>query len=350
MLLSIVSIAKNGFSFWYRKFKNYFVSYKFLQITIAPTTPNDHNPTSNMDFDALMRKKLGGKYDKPIENEVPKNMDSVKEGQEEIILTPPPKESQAKTQNRGQKKATFKPRVTCSQCDFVGVAGKEMEIHRKKHETSFDYSECQLVSNYKVVLRRHEIGEHNKKCESCQFTAATSASLKMHSQAEHGGGMLTNSAGFMITNDAPNDVSVEEMATNEESNIGMANIVKKLTKCQYLKREKEVKVENKSKKNILRSFKDSFMTLKKKIANLQKQHGTEGEYLIIVKNNLQLPGGKTPSPTGGQFMVYGEGLLLTELLSTGLIFDGRFVLMANEYNMETKEVNREKDNEMVEGT
>ena len=66
MLLSIVSIAKNGFSFWYRKFKNYFVSYKFLQITIAPTTPNDHNPTSNMDFDALMRKKLGGKYDKPI--------------------------------------------------------------------------------------------------------------------------------------------------------------------------------------------------------------------------------------------------------------------------------------------
>ena len=60
MLLSIVSIAKNGFSFWYRKFKNYFVSYKFLQITIAPTTPNDHNPTSDMDFDALMRKKLGG--------------------------------------------------------------------------------------------------------------------------------------------------------------------------------------------------------------------------------------------------------------------------------------------------
>ena len=231
----------------------------------------------------------------------------------------------------------------CSQCDFVGLDGKEMEMHRKKHETSF-------VANHKIVLRRHEISKHNKKCQSCKFTATSSAALKMHSQAGHGGGLLSNSAGFMITNDAPNDVSVEEMATNEESNIGMANIVKKLTKCQYLKREKEVKVENKSKKNILRSFKDSFMTLKKKIANLQKQHGTEGEYLIIVKNNLQLPGGKTPSPTGGQFMVYGEGLLLTELLSTGLIFDGRFVLMANEYNMETKEVNREKDNEMVEGT
>ena len=172
----------------------------------------------------------------------------------------------------------------------------------------------------------------------------------MHSQAEHGGGMLTNSAGFMITNYAPDDVLNEEMATNEESNIGMANIVKKLDKCQYLKREKEVKVENKSKKNILRSFKDSFMTLKKKIANLHKQHGTDPEYLIIVKNNLQLSGAKTPSPTGGQFMVYGEGSLIAELLSKGLTFDSRFVLMANEYNMDTKAVNRENVEEIVEAS
>ena len=50
------------------------------------------------------------------------------------------------------------------------------------------------------------------------------------------------------------------------------------------------------------------------MANLHRQHGTEAEYIIIVKNNLQLPGGggKTPSPTGGQFMVYGEGTLLTD--------------------------------------
>ena len=112
-------------------------------------------------------------------------------------------------------------------------------------------------------------------------------------------------------------------------------------------KRKKVQVENKSKKNILRSFKDSFLSLKKKIANLQKQHGTEGEYLIIVKNNLQLPG---PSPTGGQFMVYGEGSLITELLSKGLTFDSRFVLMANEYNMDTKAVNRENVEEIVEAS
>ena len=93
------------------------------------------------------------------------------------------------------------------------------------------------------------------------------------------------------------------------------------------------------------------MTLKKKIANIHKQHGAEAEYLIIVKNNIQAPGGKTQSPTAGQYMVYAEGTLLSELLSKGIIFDSRFVRMANEFNMETKEVNLQRDEEdMVEET
>ena len=33
-----------------------------------------------------------------------------------------------------KKKATLKPRVKCSQCDFVGVDGKEMDVHRKERE------------------------------------------------------------------------------------------------------------------------------------------------------------------------------------------------------------------------
>ena len=81
------------------------------------------------------------------------------------------------------------------------------------------------------------------------------------------------------------------------------------------------------------------------MANLHRQHGTEAEYIIIVNNNLPGSAGKTPSPTGGQFMVYGEGTLLTELLSTELVFDSRFVMMANEFNMDTKDVNLENDEE-----
>ena len=186
-----------------------------------------------MDFDALMQKKLGGKYLKP-------GMGETEDSVQDVSL--PKKTTQSK------KKATLKPRIMYSQCDFIGVDGKEMEMHRKKHEKTFDCTECTFVANYMVVLRRHQINKHNKKCQSCEFSAATSASLKMHSQAEHGGGLLRNSAGFMITNEAPNDDSNEDI--NEEPNVGVPK--KKMTKCEYLKRQKEVKVESKSKKTILR--------------------------------------------------------------------------------------------------
>ena len=134
-----------------------------------------------------MKKKLGGKYNKPS---LVESLPQTEDGQD-----------QAKPKNKGQKKATFKPRVTCSQCDFVGIDGKEMDIHRKKHDRSFNCEECQFVAKFRIVLRRHQIKEHNKKCHHCDFSAATSASLKMHSQAEYGGGLLSNSAGFMITGD-----------------------------------------------------------------------------------------------------------------------------------------------------
>ena len=190
------------------------------------------------------------------------------------------------------------------------------------------------------VLRRHQIKEHNKKGHACDFLAATSAPLKMHRQAEHGGGLVSNSADFTITGDGSNeDVAThEEIATNEEittnEQFPTRSPKKKMTMSEYLKRQMGAKLEHKSKKTILRS-----LTIKKKMANLHRQHGTEAEYIIIVKNNLPGSGGKTPSPTGGQFMVHGEGSLLTELLSTGRVFDCRFVLMANEYNMDTKDVN-----------
>ena len=64
----------------------------------------------------------------------------------------------------------------------------------------------------------------------------------------------------MITNNEPND-EVDENVVNEEAT--EINTRKKKTKCEYLRRQVEAKVENKSRKNIWRSFKDAFMTLKK---------------------------------------------------------------------------------------
>ena len=76
--------------------------------------------------------------------------------------------------------------------------------------------------------------------------------------------------------------------------------------------------------------------MKKKIANFQKQHGAKPEYIMILKNNVQNSGGKNPSQTGGLYMVCGEGKLFSEFLKNGIKFDDQFVIMANQYDMETK--------------
>ena len=58
---------------------------------------------------------------------------------------------------------------------------------------------------------------------------------------------------------------------------------------------------------------------------------------------MQGSGGKNPSSTGGPYMVYGEGKMFKEFMRNGIKFDERFVLMANEYDMETKSNDIDQD-------
>ena len=53
-------------------------------------------------------------------------------------------------------KATLKPRVTCSACEFVGIEGKEMEMHVKKKHPTFDCNQCTYKCTLKIVLKRLE--------------------------------------------------------------------------------------------------------------------------------------------------------------------------------------------------
>ena len=86
-----------------------------------------------------------------------------------------------------------------------------------------------------------------------------------------------------------------------------------------------------------RSFKDQFLTLKKNISNLQKVHGVEAEFVLIMKNNIQMAGGKNQSPTAGQYMVSCEGEMKNLLFSTGIKFGEGFVIMANDCDMQIKQ-------------
>ena len=255
-----------------------------------------------MDFHSLMKKKLGGKYDQPklaaddmaeldgmakednmaMENNMAKekdnNIEDDKEGAPETdtdedgqvtpprsphlddaMLTSPPKTTTEKSKKARRMMATFKPRVQCGECDFVGKEGREMDTHRAKKHKKKECDECSFVAELSIVFRRHKIQKHHQKCKSCEFTTAASSALKVHEQAEHGGGVLRTSAGFMITSDASNDLHLELEAPPCQDSANQRS-KRKPTKSEYLRREKEVNIENKSRKDIVKSFKDAFKT------------------------------------------------------------------------------------------
>ena len=65
--------------------------------------------------------------------------------------------------------------------------------------------------------------------------------------------------------------------------------------------------ENKNKPERLGAFKAQFLTLKKRISLLQMEVGTEPDFLLIMKNNLQDPNVANPSKMAGKYMAFGKG-------------------------------------------
>ena len=90
----------------------------------------------------------------------------------------------------------------------------------------------------------------------------------------------------------------------------------------------------KSKKNLTRSMKDQFLTLKKSVANLQKILGVDAEFMLVVINNIQSAGAKNSAPTAGKFMVITEGKLKELFFGSGVKFDEDFVIMQNDFDMQ----------------
>ena len=70
---------------------------------------------------------------------------------------------------------------------------------------------------------------------------------------------------------------------------------------------------------------------------MQKVHEVEAEFALIVKNNLQIAGGRNASTTAGRFMVVCDGRMKELLFSSGIKFEEGFVLMDNDYDMHIKE-------------
>ena len=126
--------------------------------------------------------------------------------EESVQLTPPPKTPV----KGGKRKAKLILRVSCGECDFIGIQGKEMDMHKiKKHKQKKPCDECQFEADLSIILRRHKLSKHHHKCESCEFSTRTSSALENHKRLEHEGGVLRTTAGFMITSDASSIIETE---------------------------------------------------------------------------------------------------------------------------------------------
>ena len=306
-----------------------------------------------MDFDELMLKKLSGSKQalplpetsndsfRPLDPTAGVDVPGVEVDQNQVNLMdvdiPPPLQSNQRSKKTLGLKgplASMRPRVKCSQCDFTGKEGQEMRGHvEKKHKTEFKCKECDFVTKNKVLHMKHRKMTHGKKkCESCAFNAENSGALKEHQQAEHG--IVSSSVGFMFTNEH----QVEEPADIEEpvETEGPSNKKKRKNKSDYLRGVKQVK-STKSRKNMTRSMKDQFLTIKKSVINLQKIHGVDAEFMLIVKNNIQSTGAKNSAPTAGKYMVISEGKLKELFFGSGVKFDENFVIMENDFDMQIQQ-------------
>ena len=198
-----------------------------------------------------------------------------------------------------------------------------------KHKTEFKCKECDFVTKNKFLRRQHIKSTHGeKKCESCHFNAENESALKAHQQAEHG--IVSSSVGFMFTNErqVEENVQIEEPVDTE----GPSKKKKRKNKSDYLRGVKQLK-STKSKKNMTRSMKDQYLTIKKSVANLQKIHGVDAEFMLIVKNNIQSTGAKNSAPSAGKYMVISEGKLKELFFGSGVKFNEGFVIMENDFDM-----------------
>ena len=74
---------------------------------------------------------------------------------------------------------------------------------------------------------------------------------------------------------------------------------------------------------------------------MQREVGTEPDFVILIKNNLQDPNTSNPSASAGKYFVFGEGPIKEKLIEPGIQFDQKqLFLMANNHNFEEEKVKK----------
>ena len=74
---------------------------------------------------------------------------------------------------------------------------------------------------------------------------------------------------------------------------------------------------------------------------MQREVGTEPDYVTFIRNNLQDPNTSNPSASAGKYFVFGEGPIKNKLVKKGIKFDDKeMFLMAHNHNFEEEKVSK----------
>lgn len=123
----------------------------------------------------------------------------------------------------------------------------------------------------------------------------------------------------MVFNPVPDDsptVPQEEVLV--ENTIENKKQHERKTRVETL--SKPVKVKKLKTKANLESWRNKYATIKKKVHDLQEEHGGSCDFLLLVKNNVQSKNAPN-AHTAEKYMVFSKGPVREQFLSGGVKFD-----------------------------
>ena len=75
---------------------------------------------------------------------------------------------------------------------------------------------------------------------------------------------------------------------------------------------------------------------------MQREVGTQPDFVILMRNNLQDPNTSNPSASAEKYLVFGEGPIKRKLVKSGIKFDEeQMFLMANNHNFDEEKIPKE---------
>ena len=123
---------------------------------------------------------------------------------------------------------------------------------------------------------------------------------------------------------------VENTTFNVKPNKENENTNTKRRKSSKEIRAAQPKPKRRSTARNHQNFRERYLTIKKRVDVLQPDHGLDQDFCYIVKNNMQDPHVRGAASTAGKWMVYAKGELFERLLSEGIKYHGKeMVIMAN---------------------